>query len=535
MLTRHRPAGRISTLELFRTTGAERDALCLTTERWKFCVLEYDAVNKELMTRAMGDLQDRIGKQVDSGQITHIDPNKKLVGLHLYDGLFKVIPIDPRGVLKEAFNIRLEELQVIDIQFLYVEKDRLPTILVLYQDNKEMRHLKTYEVNVENKDMSPGPWLQQGVELGATMIIPVPLPIGGAILIGEQTITHLNGDKSATKTISMGPTVIRAWGKIDDNGSRFLLGGHFGTLYVLVLEHDSSHKVLDLKLEVLGETSCASTISYLDSGVVFIGSSFGDSQLIKLHAEVDETGSNVEVLETFPNLGPIQDFCVVDFERQGQGHVVTCSGTIKDGSLRVVRNGIGINEQAQVELPGIKSMWNLRESFNSEYDKYLVQSFIGETRVLEMSDSELGETEIEGFDHSCQTIWCGNIKGDNLIQVTEKSLRLVSSSMKSLIQEWTPGEGLGVTLAAGNAEQVVVATGKLLIYLSVGGGKVEELGRTSADKEISCVNVSPLGVGNDKGSSTIVAVGMWDQTVHVLRLPSLETLATQVGCQNPKP
>ena len=27
------------------------------------------------------------------------------------------------------------------------------------------------------------------------------------------------------------------------------------------------------------------------------------------------------MLETFTNLGPIQDFCVVDLERQGQGQV----------------------------------------------------------------------------------------------------------------------------------------------------------------------------------------------------------------------
>jgi DNA damage-binding protein 1 len=53
----------------------------------------------------------------------------------------------------------------------------------------------------------------------------------------------------------------------------------------------------------------------------------------------------VEVLERYVNLGPIVDFCVVDLERQGQGQVVTCSGAYKDGSLRVVRNGIGINEQ----------------------------------------------------------------------------------------------------------------------------------------------------------------------------------------------
>ena len=32
--------------------------------------------------------------------------------------------------------------------------------------------------------------------------------------------------------------------------------------------------------------------------------------------------------------------------------VVTCSGAAQDGSLRIVRNGIGMIEQASIELPG---------------------------------------------------------------------------------------------------------------------------------------------------------------------------------------
>jgi hypothetical protein len=31
-----------------------------------------------------------------------------MIGLHIYDGLFKVIPIDQKGTLKEAYNIRYE-------------------------------------------------------------------------------------------------------------------------------------------------------------------------------------------------------------------------------------------------------------------------------------------------------------------------------------------------------------------------------------------------------------------------------------------
>ena len=69
--------------------------------------------------------------------------------------------------------------------------------------------------------------------------------------------------------------------------------------------------------------------------------------------------------------------------------MVTCSGAFKDGSLRIVRNGIGINEQAQVDLPSIKGMWSLRPSSADEHDKFLIVSFVGETRVLAIEDEEL--------------------------------------------------------------------------------------------------------------------------------------------------
>ena len=38
--------------------------------------------------------------------------------------------------------------------------------------------------------------------------------------------------------------------------------------------------------------------------------------------------------------------------------------------------------QAAIELPGIKGMWSLRATSDAPYDKFLVQSFISETRVL---------------------------------------------------------------------------------------------------------------------------------------------------------
>ena len=160
--------------------------------------------------------------------------------------------------------------------------------------------------------------------------------------------------------------------------SRYLLSDITGTLHLLVLVHENQ-KVVALKLEELGKTSVATTLSYLDNGVVFVGSSFGDSQLIRLSSTRigNEPNNYVEVLDTFVNLGPIVDLCVVDLEHQGQGQVVTCSGVYTDGSLRVIRNGIGINEQASVDLPGVKGMWTLKTASSSAYDNFLVVTFIG--------------------------------------------------------------------------------------------------------------------------------------------------------------
>jgi DNA damage-binding protein 1 len=43
--------GRIATLELFRPHGEAQDFLFIATERYKFCVLQWDPESSELITR----------------------------------------------------------------------------------------------------------------------------------------------------------------------------------------------------------------------------------------------------------------------------------------------------------------------------------------------------------------------------------------------------------------------------------------------------------------------------------------------------
>ncbi|CAI9167004.1 unnamed protein product [Rangifer tarandus platyrhynchus] len=519
--------GKIAVMELFRPKGESKDLLFILTAKYNACILEYKQSGEsiDIITRAHGNVQDRIGRPSETGIIGIIDPECRMIGLRLYDGLFKVIPLDRDNKELKAFNIRLEELHVIDVKFLY--GCQAPTICFVYQD-PQGRHVKTYEVSLREKEFNKGPWKQENVEAEASMVIAVPEPFGGAIIIGQESITYHNGDKY----LAIAPPIIKqstivCHNRVDPNGSRYLLGDMEGRLFMLLLEKeeqmDGTVTLKDLRVELLGETSIAECLTYLDNGVVFVGSRLGDSQLVKLNVDSNEQGSYVVAMETFTNLGPIVDMCVVDLERQGQGQLVTCSGAFKEGSLRIIRNGIGIHEHASIDLPGIKGLWPLRSDPNRETDDTLVLSFVGQTRVLMLNGEEVEETELMGFVDDQQTFFCGNVAHQQLIQITSASVRLVSQEPKALVSEWKEPQGKNISVASCNSSQVVVAVGRALYYLQIHPQELRQISHTEMEHEVACLDITPLGDSN--GMSPLCAIGLWtDISARIAKLPSFELL-----------
>ncbi|RQM27715.1 hypothetical protein B5M09_002429 [Aphanomyces astaci] len=550
--------GRITILELFRPPSSSVDLLFLCTQRYQFCVLEYNKATKTVVTKAHGNIRDSVGRMSEVITGGNIDPEGRLLGMNLYEGTdrpilvifitclltirlftgyFKVIPMDGHGKLSDTFNIRLDELRVIDVKFLYGCSK--PTICVLYEDHRAARHVKTYVILTKEKEFADGPWSQSHVEAGASLLIPVPTPFGGVLIVSQQMIVYHNG--STCHAIPMQSTVIQVYGQVD--GSRFLLADQFGLLQVVVLQH-TGKDVTGLSLDVLGETSIASTLSYLDNGVLFVGSAFGDSQLVKLHPSRDvSTGTYLEVLDSYVNVGPIVDFVVMDLDRQGQGQVVTCSGAYKDGSLRIVRNGIGINELAAAELPGIKGMWPLRPTFASQQDTLLVQSFVNEVRVLGFATSdndevELAEQDVPGLANT-KTLICRNVVGDLWLQVTEHQVGLVSAATLQRVASWSPPSAQRITVAAANPTQVVVAlSGGVLVYFDISNVVLSTTlvatAQTKLPHEIACLDITPLvdskpAAADDDAhwetrarSTTRCVVGLWsDLSVSIYRLPDL--------------
>lgn len=522
--------GRIAVMELFRPPGESKDVMFILTSRYNAMILEchQDGENLDIITRAHGNVQDRIGRPSETGIIGIVDPLCRVIGLRLYDGLFKVIPLDRDNKELKAFNIRLEELTVIDIQFMH--GCTTPTLILIHQD-PHGRHVKTYEINLSVKEFQKGPWKQDNVETEACMVIAVPEPFGGALIIGQESITYQKGDNC----LPVAPPAIKqstltCYGKVDANGSRYLLGDMAGRLFLLLLEKeekmDSTVVVKDLKVELLGETTIAECITYLDNGVVYIGSRLGDSQLVKLNVEPDENGSYVQEMERFTNLGPILDMCVVDLERQGQGQLVTCSGAYKEGSLRIIRNGIGIHEHASIDLPGIKGIWSLRVG-STDYDDFIVLSFVGQTRVLTLNGEEVEETELAGFDSDQQTFLCANVCHGQILQVTQSAVRLINTDSRALVSEWKHPSMKNISLASCNISQVIIAVGSQLFLLNILPGEVKQVSTTTMEHEVACIDITPLRDGEEK--SDLCAVGLWtDISARVLRLPSFESLHVEM-------
>ncbi|KAF5741515.1 DNA damage-binding protein 1b-like [Tripterygium wilfordii] len=242
-------------------------------------------------------------------------------------------------------------------------------------------------------------------------------------------------------------------------------------------------------------------------------------QLVKLNLQTDVKGPRVKVLKKYLNLGPIDDFYVVDLERQGQGQVVTCSGMYKNYSLHIVQIGTRINVQASVGLPGITGMWSIRSSTGDPFDNLLVVSFVSETRILAMTiDDKLEETEIEGFSSQEQTLFYHYAVYNQVVQVTSSFVRLVSSTSRELRDE---SDKYSINVATANESQVLLAAGEVhLVDLEIGDGKLTKVNCAQLEHAISCLDINP--VGENPNYSKLAAVGMWTEiSVGIFSMPDL--------------
>ncbi|KAI9713144.1 MAG: hypothetical protein M1820_001129 [Bogoriella megaspora] len=546
--------GKTTMLNKFRPAASHTDHLFVGTDRQTYFTLSWDSLQKRMQTeKSYVDVAERTFRDSQTGDRCHISPDGKYLTLELYEGVISVVPFIQKakkvpegeiGTLGEPAQTRIPELFVHSSCFLQPKrqpsaKNAKPSMALLYEDSRQEKHLKVREVDysagipgsgdVGILDMEKGLDWGDRLESGASHLIPVPAPIGGVLVLAETSIQYFNEvGKSKIKSLDEA-TIFVAWEQIDNQ--RFLLADEYGKLYLLMLSigGDYEEEVEDWQIHVLGETSRANVLVYLDAGRLFVGSHQGDSQVLSIKVE------DFDVIQTLPNVAPILDCAITDLGTRagegqtsefssGQARIVTGSGAFKDGSLRSVRSGVGLEDVAMLgdmgrHMKSVTDVFSIRSEPGPGSVDTLLVSFVGETAAFRFHEDEVEEIDsLKGLQLSEGTLLATNFPGSRILQVTSTAV-LISDLESGMIQaSWIAPEGDSITDVAATESIVLIAVGGVqLIVLEASNGTLREAGKKSygTDSQIACLTVY--------GSLPDVCfVGFWQSsTVAVLKLSDL--------------
>ena len=346
-------------------------------------------------------------------------------------------------------------------------------------------------------------------------------------MLAEASISYLddiNGEflsnplKEATQFVS--------WTQVDNQ--RWLLADDFGKLHLLMLLIEGGDEVTGWKIDVIGQTSRASVLVYLDGGYVFVGSHQGDSQVVKIQEQ------GVEVVQTISNIAPVLDFTIMDMGSRagegqtneyssGQARIVTGSGAFQDGSLRSVRSGVGLEEQGLLgEMSHATDLFSLRSSAAAGNVDLLVVSFVDETRLFQFhSDGEVEEkADYMGFFMSECTLLAADLPSGRLLQVTVSSVRLIDLENGMVLSEWKPLSEHAITAASANDQSLALSVGGQEVITVDLKNDLRVLARRQLAEEgqIACIHVPHI-------SSDMCIVGFWQSaSVAIMKVNTLETL-----------
>lgn len=208
------------------------------------------------------ELREESGRMAEYGHIMITDPTNNYIVCYMYQGLCKVIPVESitgeedrsdtkKGKRKvtlhrSPFNVRLKELLIIDMVFLYTVG--LPCLVILHQDSLENLHVVSYTIDFENKTLVKSDLIQEcTVEQGTNKLIPLMGNMKGKVVaIGQVGFTLLSKSNPQTVYNNSDGKIISAWEWMDN--STLLTVDHNGSLDQL--------KVLEVKDELWGLKSC---------------------------------------------------------------------------------------------------------------------------------------------------------------------------------------------------------------------------------------------------------------------------------------
>lgn len=278
----------------------------------------------------------------------------------------------------------------------------------------------------------------------------------------------------------------------------------------LLFSSSESNDSLLLQVESLGENGEDEAVEYSSSDMMDEEPKFQRSLFDLIHL------SPVYKLES---LAPAIDMHIANLTDDDAPEIVSLCGTGLQSSIKILKQGLEVNELVSYPLPGTPSgIWAVRNQRDDEYLAYMIISFADATLVLSIGETveEVGDS---GFLTDSPTLNVEQIGQKSIVQVYPGGVRQILSDGRA--QEWTAPEGTTVIHSSSNNMQVAVAlSNNEIVYFEV--DEADNLNEFEENSEmpsdITCIAVGSIPTGRKR--SNFLAVGLKDQTI---RLMSLET------------
>ncbi|KAK4144568.1 uncharacterized protein C8A04DRAFT_36560 [Dichotomopilus funicola] len=558
--------GTITILQKLRPKDSKTDLLFIGTERFQYFTLTWNSDTRRLdSTDTILDPGERHMRDSQSQDRCLVDPSGRYLMMHLWEGVLTMLRLGERKnklMMTWRNQVRLSELFIRASTFLYTETGQ-PKIAFLYQSRADATDAKlaTYRVTADDRNIEPSkfdPDRDRDIDTdipdsSASMLIPVrkveeevkrhnvrnvesaKAHIGGLIVVGETRLLYIDEVTKATVQSALKEaSVFVAWAEY--NAVNYFLADDYGNLHLLTLITEDADSVVVTGMDVnfIGKASRASNLVYLGDDLLFVASHYGDSQLFRLNLHSEDSKTLIQLVETLPNIGPILDFAIMDMGNRGdegqlgnefssgQARIVTCSGVHKDGSLRSVRSGVGLEDVGILaDLEHCRGLFSLKSSGAAKAD-VLAVSFLTETRMFKFDpQGEVEEVEsFGGLAFTEQTLLARNLPTGHILQVTPTAATLLDVESGVTITSWTPTEGKSIISASANDDWLLLSVeGTELVSLTM-ATDLRVAGQKDIGKQdqIACLHVSPhkFDVG---------VVGFWSSgTVSIIDLKTLEPI-----------
>ena len=574
--------GTIAMMQQLDPKDSETELLFVGTNRQQYFTLAWDPKTRRLestLEQHIFDDAEQYMRESQSQNQCLVDPTGQYMAMHLWEGVINVFNLKTgRGQektrLKHMATVRLNELWIKSSAFIHDQTRQKPQIAFLYKTrlDQEDARIAVYQLTRDGgKDIGRFDPLRDReldqviADPFASMLISVPIPeddgrrssrrtaeplLGGLLVVGETLITYYDsatfGKTSTAEPLKQTavlaePKIYVAWAPYDD--TRYLLADDFGRLDLLTIETVSTTtgtvvkgiSVDPMKFDdetkgpIPASTSRASKLVNLGNDTLFVASHHGDGEIYTL----DISTRQLVKIQDHSNNAPILDFAIMDMGNRegdpetanayssGQARIVAGCGAYKDGSLRSIRSGVGLEDHGVLdEIEGTRGLFTLR-SHGAELVDMLVISLIKETRIFKFGpEGDIEELyDVPGMSLDAETLVAANLPNGLLLHVTPESAKLIDMESGVTNAQWFVEHGKTITAASSNGKWALLSVdGTTLVSLNLLDDLAAQVQKTSHNTndgipdQISCLHAAhtpeDLGVVGWWSSGTISVVDM---------------------------